>query len=124
MPYSIFLMCLTGTMIGTLSGMLGIGGGVMVIPALTILFGFSQKQAVGTSIAMLLPPIGIFAFLSYWRSGAVDLTAAACLAVGFAIGALIGSLIINIGWVPEIVLQRFFAIFMLYVAGNILIKSD
>ena len=124
MHYSIFLSCLAGMGIGTMSGMLGIGGGIMVIPALTMLFGFSHKQAVGTSVAMLLPPIGIFAFITYWRAGTVDLTAALWLALGFAVGAFIGSWIVSTGWIPEQILQRCFAIFMLYVAGNILFKSD
>src|SRR5687767_4222831 len=103
-----------GLAIGVVSGMLGIGGGVFVIPALVILFGFSQKAAVGTSLGMLLPPIGIFAFLAYYRAGHVDLRAALLLAAAFAIGAYVGGRIVIAGFVPENVLRLLFVFFMLY----------
>ena len=118
------LLCLIGLFIGMAGGMLGLGGGIMVIPALTFLFGFSHKQAVGTSVAMLLPPIGILAFYNYWKTGAVDLHAAVWMAAGFAIGAFFGSWVITKGWFPEYIFQRMFAIFMLYVAAQMLFKSD
>jgi uncharacterized membrane protein YfcA len=116
-------LLLVGLLVGGVSGMLGIGGGVLVIPALTLLFGFSQKQAVGTSLAMLLPPIGIFAFLTYYRAGNIDLRAAALLAVSFAAGAWLGSIGVNKGWVSDAALRRLFAFFLLYVAGRILFQE-
>ena len=113
-----------GTAIGVISGMLGIGGGAFVIPALVILFGFSQKAAVGTSLGMLLPPIGLFAFLAFYRAGHVDIRAAALLAAGFAIGAYAGGRVVIAGIVPEHVLRLAFVFFMLYVAGIMLFRND
>src|SRR3954470_16498675 len=89
-----------GLVIGVVGGMLGIGGGVLVIPALVFLFGFSQKMAVGTSLAMLLPPIGIFAILGYWPDS-VNVRAAALLAGGFAVGGWVGGRLVQSGYVPE-----------------------
>ena len=67
---TVMLVLLVGLLIGTVSGMVGIGGGVLVIPVLMFGFGFSHTKANGTSMAMLLPPIGVFAVLAYWRAGA------------------------------------------------------
>src|SRR5690348_18362250 len=88
MPLWLYFV-LVGLAVGSIAGMLGIGGGVLVIPALVFLFGFSQKVAVGTSLAMLLPPIGIFALMPYWRDGNVRLGPAMLLAAGFAAGGLL-----------------------------------
>src|SRR5437764_11563390 len=89
-----------GLVIGIISGMLGIGGGVLVIPALTFLFGFTQQMAVGTSVGMLLPPIGVFAFVRFYKSGQVDLPAAGLLALGFAAGAYVGAVLVTRQLVP------------------------
>lgn len=113
-----------GLAVGTLSGMLGIGGGVLIIPILMIVFGFNQKIATGTSLGMLLPPIGIFAVLTYYRAGQINITAALILAVAFAVGAWIGSLAVTHGYVADAPLRKFFAFFTLYVAGNMLFHSD
>src|SRR5437763_1572018 len=98
-------MLLAGLAVRVISGMLGIGGGVLVIPVLVGVFGFAHERAVGTSLGMLLPPIGIFAFLDYYRHGNVDLTAAGLLALGFAAGAFFGSLMVNHGVVPSSALR-------------------
>ncbi|HSI35286.1 MAG: TSUP family transporter [Phycisphaerae bacterium] len=119
-----YLYALLGLVIGTLAGLLGIGGGVLVIPALVFLFGFPQRIAVGTSLAMLLPPIGIFAILPYWRAGNVSVGAAAWLAAGFAVGGFVGGWLANSGVLSERLLRVTFALFMLYVAGNMLFRSE
>jgi uncharacterized membrane protein YfcA len=106
------------------SGMVGIGGGVLVIPILMIGFGFSQAKANGTSIAMLLPPIGVFAVLSYWRAGNVDWRFAALLAVGFAVGAFLGAKLVNSGKINPTALRLMFAVLLLYIAGRILFRSN
>src|SRR5262245_42127184 len=90
-----------GLAIGVISGMLGIGGGVLVIPTLVTLYGLTYVQAVGTSLGMLLPPIGIFAFLTYYRHGNVNLAAAGMLAIGFAFGAYFGGRLVTTGKIPE-----------------------
>ena len=117
-------LLLLGLAIGVISGMLGIGGGALVIPALVLIFHFSQQRAVGTSLAMLLPPIGIFAVWKYWKAGMVDWPAAMTLAVTFAVGALIGAWIVTRGWTSERALRLIFVIFLLYVASNIIFRSE
>jgi uncharacterized membrane protein YfcA len=82
-----------GTATGILAGIFGIGGGIIVIPSLIYLLGFSQHKAIGTSLAVLLPPVGIAAFLEYYRQGNVDLLAAIIIAVTALVAAWFGSLL-------------------------------
>jgi uncharacterized membrane protein YfcA len=117
-------LLLVGLAIGIVGGMLGIGGGVLVIPALVVLFKQPHETAVGTSLAMLLPPIGIFAFLEYYHRGNVNVPMAMCLAIGFALGAYVGGRLVNTGVIPTAALRMLFAFFLLYVAGNIIFQSD
>ena len=84
-------LLLFGVAIGVLSGLLGIGGGIMLIPGLMLLFGFSQQEAQGTSLAAMVPPIGIFAALVYYQHGYVRLPVAAVVAIGFMVGAFLGA---------------------------------
>jgi uncharacterized membrane protein YfcA len=81
----------TGLLVGILSGMVGVGGGIVLVPILVIFFGFSQHMAQGTSTAMLLPPIGILAAWTYYRNGMVDIRATALLCAGFVLGGLFGA---------------------------------
>ena len=76
---------------GIVSGMFGIGGGVVVVPALVYLVGFSQHQAIGTSLAILLPPVGLAAVIEYYRHGHVDLKVAMIVAFGLFLGAWAGA---------------------------------
>ena len=117
-------LLLVGLFIGIVGGMLGIGGGILVIPALVVLFKQPHETAVGTSLAMLLPPIGIFAFLEYYRHGNVNVPMASLLACGFAVGAFFGGRWVNSGAIPSGALRMMFAFFLLYVAGNIIFQSD
>src|SRR5256885_12623517 len=95
-----------GLAAGVLSGLLGIGGAVVIIPALIYLMGFSQHRAEGTTLALMVPPIGILAVIPYFKRGQVDVRAAALICVGFIIGGLIGGrLAVN---APTLVLQRIF----------------
>ena len=118
------LLLLVGLAIGIAGGMLGIGGGVLVIPALVVIFKQPHETAVGTSLAMLLPPIGIFAFLEYYRHGNANVPMAALLACGFAVGAYLGGRLVNSGAIPRDALRMLFAFFLLYVAGSILTQAD
>ena len=120
---TVALVLLVALVIGTISGMVGIGGGVLVIPVLMFGFGFSQAKANGTSMAMLLPPIGVFAVLSYWRAGNIDFRFAAVLALGFAVGAYAGAKVVNTGMVNPTALRVLFAVLLLYVAGRMLFPS-
>ncbi|MBM4166539.1 MAG: sulfite exporter TauE/SafE family protein [Ignavibacteria bacterium] len=85
------LFLITGIVVGFSSGIVGVGGGVFVIPILVFLFGFSQKMAQGTSLAMLLPPVGILAVMEYYRSGNINVNVAIVLALGYLFGAYFGS---------------------------------
>jgi len=118
----VFALLAIGTAIGVLGGMLGIGGGVLVIPVLMMAFGFSQARANGTSIAMLLPPIGVFAAINYYRAGNVDVAYAILLSIGFAAGAFFGAYLVNSGRIHPFALRMFFALLLLYVAGRILFR--
>jgi uncharacterized membrane protein YfcA len=80
-----------GLFAGGLSGLIGIGGGVIITPALVLLFGLSQQQAQGTTLALLVPPVGILAAWTYWKHGFVDLKIAGLICLGFVIGGLIGA---------------------------------
>lgn len=75
---------------GLLSALVGIGGGIVITPALVLLLGYTQKMAQGTTLAMLLPPIGAVAVLGYYRQGNVNLPAALILCVGFLLGSALG----------------------------------
>jgi len=82
---------LLGLAAGILSGLVGIGGGVLIVPALVFLFGFSQQQAQGTTLALLVPPIGILAAWTYYQHGFVNMSAALVIASGFVVGGLLGA---------------------------------
>ncbi len=80
-----------GLLAGALSGLVGLGGGFIIVPALVFIFGFSQHQAQGTTLALLVPPIGILAAWTYYRQGFVDVKVAAFIAAGFVVGSLLGA---------------------------------
>ena len=120
MPLSYVGFLFVGAFTGAVAGMFGIGGGVFVIPAMVYLFGFSQKTATGTSLAMLLPPIGIAAFLQFYKSGYVNIAAAVLLIVGFLAGSyLSASYTITL---PDLLLKRLFG-GLLIVMGAIYILT-
>ena len=89
------LLLAIGIVAGVLSGIFGIGGGVVIVPALIYFAGFRQHQATGTSLAVLLPPIGIAATYEYYRNGNVDIRAAAFIAAGVLAGGYLGAVIAN-----------------------------
>jgi len=102
-----------GAVTGAVSGMFGIGGGIFVIPAMVYFFGFQQKLATGTSLGMLLPPIGIAAFWQYYKADLVNVPAVLLLVVGFVAGSYLSA-----GYaidLPEILLKRAFGGLMIVV---------
>ncbi len=109
-----------GAVIGIVSGMVGIGGGALLVPALVFFYGMTQHKAQGTSLGALLLPIGIFAFMRYYKDGNVDLRLAILVAVGFAAGAWIGG-----GWaqhVSEVALRRGFGVLLIVIALRMLLR--
>ena len=110
----IIILLLIGLAGGLASGMLGIGGGLLVIPGLVLFLSYSQKAAQGTSLALLLPPIGLLAVINYYNAGYVNLKAAALMIVTFLIGSYFSSKF-AIG-LPESVIKKVFAVFLLFYA--------
>lgn len=92
---SITLLLIIGFVSGIASGLFGVGGGILIVPGLIYLAGFSQHAATGTSLAILLPPVGLAAVIEYYRHGNVDWIAAAIVAVALFIGAWFGAAIAN-----------------------------
>ena len=84
---------LLGLAVGVLVGLMGIGGGVVLVPALVYLVGLDQHAAQGTTLFLQLPPLGLGALILYWKKGSVDLSAGLACAVGFLLGGYFGSLV-------------------------------
>jgi uncharacterized membrane protein YfcA len=106
---------------GALSGVTGIGGGIIIVPALVFCFGFSSHMAQGTTLAVMVPPIGILAAWTYYQKGFVDIPAAALVAGGFILGGLAGA---KLGTaMPEDVLRKVFACLLIVVAVKMLLVS-
>lgn len=104
---------LIGIVAGILSGLFGIGGATVIIPSLVFIKGFPQLTAQGTSLAAMLPPVGILAFMQYYKKGNVDIKAAAIICIAMLIGARFGGQIANI--LPVNILKKAFALFIIFV---------
>ena len=111
-----WMILLVGLVVGMVSGVVGIGGGVLFVPALIWLLGMSQHKAQGTSLAALLAPVGIFAFLEYYRKGNADLRVGLLLAAGFLVGGYFGA--VGAQHMPELWLRRIFAVTLVAVGGR------
>jgi uncharacterized membrane protein YfcA len=96
---------------GVLSGLFGIGGGVVIVPALIYLIGFDQRLATGTSLAVLLAPVGLGAVIEYYRAGQVDVGAAIVLAISVAAGAMLGA--VMAGEIADAYLRLAFSVLVL-----------
>ncbi len=105
---------------GIASGLLGIGGAVVMIPALIFIAGFNQLQAQGTTLFAMIPPIGILAAFEYYKAGHVEIKTAAVIAAGFIIGAWLGSkLALNIN---PVILKKIFGFLLLYISIRMIIN--
>ncbi len=82
-----------GVVSGVTAGIFGVGGGILIVPALTFLAGFTQESATGTSLAVLLPPVGLLAVMQYYKMGHVDIKAAVLIALGLFAGAWLGAFV-------------------------------
>ena len=103
-----------GLIAGVFSGVFGLGGGVVLVPALIFMFGFTQHQAQGTTLAMMIPPIGLLAAMKYYSSGNVNVKVAAIMCCGFFIGGYFGARFID--KIPDLLLKRIFGGFLLLVS--------
>lgn len=112
------LYILLGILAGGLSGLIGVGGGVIIVPALVFLFGMSQQSAQGTTLALLVPPIGILAAMQYYKQGYVDVRVAIFIIVGFLVGSIFGSKLAII--LPTRILSKVFGVTMLVIALKML----
>jgi uncharacterized membrane protein YfcA len=103
-----------GVVAGVFSGLIGIGGGVIIVPALVFVFGFSQHQAQGTTLALLVPPIGILAAWTYYTHGYVEMKIAALICLGFFFGGLLGAKLATS--LSNVVLEKVFGVALLLIA--------
>jgi hypothetical protein len=115
------LYVILGIIAGIFGGMFGIGGGTILIPALVFLFGLTQHQAQGTTLAILVPPIGLLAAMRYYYSGNVKLGMAAFICLGLFFGGLIGAQFVQN--LPDPLLKKLFGIFLLFVAVRMILTK-
>jgi uncharacterized membrane protein YfcA len=115
------LSLVLGVAVGIISGLIGLGGGVFIIPALVYGFGMSQHKAQGTSLGALLAPIGLLAFIQYYKAGNVDLRAAVMIAIGFLVGGHFGGHWAQL--VSENILRRGFAVLLIVMGIHMLVQG-
>jgi uncharacterized membrane protein YfcA len=114
----LLILLVIGIITGVMAGMLGIGGAIIMIPALVYFMGFSQQMAQGTSLAVMLPPIGILAAYNYYKAGHVDIKFALILAGAFLIGSYFGSKYALT--LPQATLKKIFGVLLFLVAAKML----
>lgn len=114
-------LIILGILAGGLAGVFGVGGAILIIPSLVFFFGFNQKLAQGTSLALLLPPIGAFAAYNYYKAGAVDFKAAGWIIIGFVLGSYLSSKYAT--HLHSADLSRAFGVFLLIVAAKLLVTG-
>ena len=118
---TIIYLVLIGLAAGFLGGMVGIGGGVLIVPALVLLLGLSQHQSQGISLAMMIFPVGILGVINYYKKGFVDFRYAGLLAVGFFLGSYIGSKFSLT--LPQELVKKIFAVVMILLAIKLLFSG-
>lgn len=114
----IIILILVGIASGMLGGMVGVGGGIIIVPALVFFLGFSQKMAQGTSLGILLLPVGILGVMQYYKQGYIDIKVVLLISLGFLIGNLFGSKIALS--LPQETVKKIFAVVMILAAVKML----
>jgi uncharacterized protein len=115
---TILIIIMVGIAAGILSGLVGVGGGIIIVPALVYFIGFSQKTAQGTSLAMIMLPVGILGVMQYYKQGHVDFRIVGLLAIGFLAGSFFGSkMALSIS---QETLKKVFAVMMIIIAIKML----
>lgn len=115
---TILIVIAVGIAAGILGGLVGVGGGIIIVPALVYFLGFSQKTAQGTSLGLIMLPVGILGVLQYYKQGHVDFKVVGILAIGFLVGSFFGSKI-SLGLSQETV-KKTFAVLMIVIAVKML----
>jgi uncharacterized membrane protein YfcA len=115
------ILIVIGIITGIMAGMLGIGGAIIMVPALVYIMGLSQVSAQGTSLAVMLPPIGIIAAWNYYKAGQVNIKFALVLALFFIVGSYFGSKISLA--LPANVLKKIFGVLLLAIAAKMLLSK-
>jgi uncharacterized membrane protein YfcA len=118
---TVIYLILIGLAAGVLGGMVGIGGGVLIVPALILILGLSQHQSQGISLAMMIFPVGILGVINYYKKGYVDFRYAGLLAVGFFVGSYIGSKF-SLS-LPQDTVRKIFAVVMILLAIKLLFSD-
>jgi uncharacterized membrane protein YfcA len=115
---TILVLIVIGLIAGVLSGMVGVGGGIIVVPALVFFLGFTQHEAQGTSLGLLLLPVGILAVINYYNKGYIDVKVVIIMSVAFILGGWLGSKLSLA--LPQETVKRIFAIILFYTAFKML----
>jgi uncharacterized membrane protein YfcA len=115
---TVLLLIIVGLAAGALSGMVGVGGGIIIVPALVYILGFSQLKAQGTSLGLLLLPAGVLAVLNYYKQGYIDVKVVAIMCVSFMLGGWLGSKF-SLS-IPQETVKKIFAIVLLLVGCKML----
>ena len=116
------ILIVIGLITGAVGGMLGIGGALILIPALVYFVGFSQHEAIGTSLAVMLPPIGLFAAYNYYKAGQVNIKYALIIAAAFMIGSYFTSRLAL--KMPENVIRKIFSVFIILIAIRMFFQTN
>ena len=119
---TILILVIIGLMAGVFGGMFGVGGAIIMIPALVYFLGVDQHTAQGTSVAIMLPPIGLFAAYNYYKAGDVNIWYAVIIALAFMVGGYFGSLIAL--KLPENLMKKIFGILLILVALRMIFSKQ
>jgi uncharacterized protein len=115
---TMLIIILVGVAAGMLGGLVGVGGGIIIVPALVYLLGMSQKTAQGTSLGLIMLPVGILGVLQYYKQGHVDFKVVGLLAIGFLLGSYFGSKVAL--QLPQATVKKIFAVLMILIAVKML----
>jgi len=118
---SVIILIIIGLVAGTFSGMIGLGGAIIIIPALIYFLGMNQLQAQGTSLAVMLPPIGMLAAWNYFKAGHLNISYALIIAASFIIGGYLGSKVVLD--LPVHIVKKAFGFVLLIISIHILFSS-
>lgn len=118
---TLLILIFIGLAAGILSGLVGVGGGILMVPALVFFLGLSQHAAQGTSLAVMLPPVGIMACINYYKAGALDWKFALVIAITFVVGGYFGSKMAIA--IDQRMLKKIFGVIMLLAALKLIFSK-